>query len=130
VPAGLHGVVKRRPLHGVNELCRRITARIVSVLKNWRIQYRCDEGLYRIVKALSVHDPNGAIVIQQIERDRDNGGVEIRYATLFRPASGHGVEPSATRDSGRANSRRLKIAGEGLDRIERGITIRRDSRIG
>jgi len=82
------------------------------------------------VKALSVHDPNGAIVVQQIERDRDNRGVEVRCAALLGPATGHGVEPPPAGDSGRANSRRLKIAGEGLDRIERGIIIRRDSRIG
>src|SRR5690348_11583583 len=125
MPVKLHDVVKGGPLHGVNELSGHVAARIVSVLKDWRIQCRRDEGLYRIVKALSIHDPNGPIVIQQIERDGNDWCVEACCPTLLRPATGHCVEPAATGDSGRANSRRLKIAGERLNRVEISLVTER-----
>ena len=70
------------------------------------------------MEGMSIDDSHLSVVIEEVQRDWDNGSIEAAGPAELGLASRHHVGPIALRISYRPNPCGMKIASEGLDRVD------------
>jgi len=122
VPVLLHDSVEGSALDRVHPLRGYVAAGIFPALKQRRPEHGVDEGLYRIVELVAVDYTNGFVPVEQVDRHRNDGGIQFRGAATLGMPTDHRVIPMIVGMALWAETSDLISALEGAERVERNCT--------